>query len=247
LGFIDVIPSPTVNTPSGDGSFNNGQQAPSFGVSGSSGPPRKRRRRTSEAKRANEAKRPSMNEIPSRDDPQPPSQSQPPQWGQAGLPKVRQEINELPQRPWATVNQPIAKPPPPQSNGSNGNKQQHHYIPPTTAGWATVNQPQAQSQQYYQPPTQPQPQPQPQVQTQSPVQRPMHNGGESNGYGLRRNMEEERRESTIEEGPVALIDSLPKNKQRQVYGLVSGLQGGIEHLQRELDSLKRALGIDDEN
>ena len=29
--------------------------------------------------------------------------------------------------------------------------------------------------------------------------------------------------------------------------LVSGLQGGIEHLQKELDSLKRALGIDDED
>jgi len=58
-----------------------------------------------------------------------------------------------------------------------------------------------------------------------------------------------RRESTVpnEEGSVALIDKLPKNKQRQVYGLVSGLQGGIEHLQRELDSLKRALGIDDED
>lgn len=45
------------------------------------------------------------------------------------------------------------------------------------------------------------------------------------------------------EDGIALIDTLPKNKQRQVYGLVSGLQGGIEHLQRELDSLKRALGI----
>lgn len=77
----------------------------------------------------------------------------------------------------------------------------------------------------------------------------MYNSGERNGNGVRRNTEQERRESTIgnEEGSGALIDSLPKNKQRQVYGLVSGLQGGIEHLQRELDSLKRALGIDDEN
>jgi hypothetical protein len=77
----------------------------------------------------------------------------------------------------------------------------------------------------------------------------MRNGGESNGNGVRRDIERERRESTTgnEEGTTSLIDSLPKNKQRQVYGLVSGLQGGIEHLQRELDSLKRALGIDDED
>lgn len=44
----------------------------------------------------------------------------------------------------------------------------------------------------------------------------------------------------------AVIDSLPKNKQRQVYGVLSGLQAGIEHLQRELDGLKRALGVEDE-
>ena len=50
-----------------------------------------------------------------------------------------------------------------------------------------------------------------------------------------------------EEGSVALIDTFPKSKQRQVYGLVSGLQGGIENLQRELDTLKKALGIDDED
>ena len=60
-------------------------------------------------------------------------------------------------------------------------------------------------------------------------------------------MEQERGESTIEERSGALIDILPKSKQRQVYGLISGLQGGIENLQRELDSLKKVLGIDDEN
>lgn len=71
---------------------------------------------------------------------------------------------------------------------------------------------------------------------------------ESNGGAFRSVTEQGRQEDTVlnEEGSVALIDTLPKNKQRQVYGLVSGLQGGIEHLQRELDSLKRALGIDDE-
>jgi hypothetical protein len=108
-----------------------------------------------------------------------------------------------------------------------------------------VNQPQPQTQPHYQP----QSYPQPELQRQSPVQQPKYSGGERNGNGLSRRTEQERRESTIgnEEASGALIDSLPKNKQRQVYGLVSGLQGGIEHLQRELDLLKRALGIDDEN
>ena len=46
---------------------------------------------------------------------------------------------------------------------------------------------------------------------------------------------------------VAVIDTLPKNKQRQVYGVLSGLQAGIEHLQRELDALKRTLGVEDED
>jgi len=65
----------------------------------------------------------------------------------------------------------------------------------------------------------------------------------------RNNYEQQRRESTAanDEPSVPLIDMLPKNKQRQVYGLVSGLQGGIEHLQRELDSLKRVLGLDEDD
>lgn len=242
----DAIPSPTTNTPNGDVSFNNDQQTTPSGAPSSSGPPKKRRRRTSEVKRANEVKRPSPIEAP--ESAQPPSSQPPPRWRQESGPHARQEANEPPQRSWATVNQPIPRPPPPQSNGSNGNGhlQQNHYLASTTGGWATVNRPQPQAQLHYQSP----PYPQPQLQTQSPVQQPMYNGGERNGNGLRRNTaEQERRESTIgnEEGSGALIDSLPKNKQRQVYGLVSGLQGGIEHLQRELDSLKRALGIDDEN
>ena len=75
----------------------------------------------------------------------------------------------------------------------------------------------------------------------------MQNGGETHGNGIYRNAERATRESTIgnDEG-LSIIDSLPKNKQRQVYGLVSGLQGGLDHLQRELDSLKKALGIDDD-
>ena len=43
----------------------------------------------------------------------------------------------------------------------------------------------------------------------------------------------------------SLIEMMGKGRQRQIYGLVSGLQGGIDHLQRELDGLKRAIGIDD--
>jgi hypothetical protein len=82
-----------------------------------------------------------------------------------------------------------------------------------------------------------------------PPPRPTNNGMESNGAFPHRGLEQDRREDTGggEEGSGALIDSLPKNKQRQVYGLLSGLQGGIEHLQRELDSLKKALGIEDED
>jgi len=43
-----------------------------------------------------------------------------------------------------------------------------------------------------------------------------------------------------------VIDTLPKPKQRQIYSIVSGLQGGIDHLQKQLDSLKTFLGVDDE-
>jgi hypothetical protein len=56
-----------------------------------------------------------------------------------------------------------------------------------------------------------------------------------------------REETTVNDDGVALIDTLPKNKQRQIYAFVSGLEGGIENLRRELISLKRALGIDDED
>ncbi|KAF4635050.1 hypothetical protein G7Y89_g3046 [Cudoniella acicularis] len=46
-------------------------------------------------------------------------------------------------------------------------------------------------------------------------------------------------------GPAApVIDLLPKAKQRHIYSLVSGLQGGIDHLQRQLNLLKNSLGID---
>ncbi|RKF82984.1 hypothetical protein GcM3_018036 [Golovinomyces cichoracearum] len=50
-----------------------------------------------------------------------------------------------------------------------------------------------------------------------------------------------------EGGTFIIIDTLPKGKQRQVYSLISGIQGGINHLQRELNLLKNALGINDDD
>jgi hypothetical protein len=104
-----------------------------------------------------------------------------------------------------------------------------------------VNQPQVQ-------PSQNQTYNQTQQLTVAPVNRPVQNGGENHCNSSYKSLERER-ESTIgnEEGSVTLIESLPKGKQRQVFSLISGLQGGIEHLQRELEALKKALGIDDEN
>jgi len=40
------------------------------------------------------------------------------------------------------------------------------------------------------------------------------------------------------------IDMLPKSKQKHVYAIVSGLQGGIDHLKKQLHLLKSSLGID---
>ncbi|PVH82697.1 hypothetical protein DL98DRAFT_513790 [Cadophora sp. DSE1049] len=48
-------------------------------------------------------------------------------------------------------------------------------------------------------------------------------------------------------GPsLSIIDSLPRAKQRELYGIISQCQGGIDNLQRQLSSLKSFLGIDDE-
>jgi hypothetical protein len=154
-------------------------------------------------------------------------------------PGVRTPMNEIVpvQRTWASVNAPSpAQTTPVQTmnNGSNGVRS----IPRNSTGrsnsvkWAAVNQPSLL------PP---------------PSQLSVHNnnGVGSNESGNRSNQDQDqgKREETVvnEEGSVALIDTFPKSKQRQVYGLVSGLQGGIENLQRELDTLKRALGIDDED
>lgn len=44
-----------------------------------------------------------------------------------------------------------------------------------------------------------------------------------------------------------MIDTLPKAKQRQIFSVISGLQGSIDHLKKQLDALKALLGIDDED
>ncbi|KAH7313060.1 hypothetical protein BKA65DRAFT_151257 [Rhexocercosporidium sp. MPI-PUGE-AT-0058] len=55
------------------------------------------------------------------------------------------------------------------------------------------------------------------------------------------------RSSKTQVTPMSVIDSLPKAKQRELYGIISQCQGGIDHLQRQLESLKSLLGIDDDN
>lgn len=51
-----------------------------------------------------------------------------------------------------------------------------------------------------------------------------------------------------------LIDTLPRRKQKQIFGIIGGLQSGIrscqqqaESMQRQLDLLQSALGIDVED
>lgn len=47
--------------------------------------------------------------------------------------------------------------------------------------------------------------------------------------------------------PVPLIDTFPKSKQRQIFALISGIQGGIDHLQRQLNLLQTSLGLEPED
>ncbi|KAI6716572.1 hypothetical protein JHW43_000831 [Diplocarpon mali] len=44
-----------------------------------------------------------------------------------------------------------------------------------------------------------------------------------------------------------VIDTLPRATRRQVYSIISGLQGSIDHLQKQLDALKRLMGMNEEN
>jgi hypothetical protein len=44
---------------------------------------------------------------------------------------------------------------------------------------------------------------------------------------------------------IALIDTLPQDKQRQIYAVVSGIQKRMKQVQTDLDLLKRTLGMGD--
>lgn len=48
---------------------------------------------------------------------------------------------------------------------------------------------------------------------------------------------------TVEE---PLIDTFLKSQQRQIYALMSGMQGGLKNLQKELTNLKEIIGVEEE-
>ncbi|KUJ06265.1 uncharacterized protein LY89DRAFT_743991 [Mollisia scopiformis] len=196
----DTIESPTANTPGNAPSRNPSQYQPSSD-------PQPKRRKT---------------------DTVPDWESARPQWEQElGESHARQQMSEIGQRSWATVNSPTSMPMGGSGLSGPGSRNPSQSLEHRNSmGWAAVNQPPA-----------------------GPGPATFANVGESNGGGsYRSTVEQGRREETsmIEDGSVALIDTLPKSKQRQVYMLVSGLQSGISHLQRELEALKKALGIDDD-
>lgn len=178
--------------------------------------PKPKRRRTGTVKeKENEKQKEKEKEKEKEREQVPEWESARPQWEQElGDSQARQQMNDLSQRPWAPVNPPL--PLPPTIPQPNGSRVPS--IPNPNAAWASVNQP-------------------------SPA--PDNSNGNGTGIGMGLGYEYPKREETVlDDRGTALIDTLPRQKQRQVYGLVSGLQGGIEHLQRELDSLKRALGIE---
>lgn len=51
---------------------------------------------------------------------------------------------------------------------------------------------------------------------------------------------------TIGPSGMPLIDSFPKSKQRHIFGVIGGLESGIDHLNAQVVSLKALLGIDAE-
>ncbi|RDL35727.1 uncharacterized protein BP5553_06339 [Venustampulla echinocandica] len=213
----DVAESSPHNTPGGV-PLNNGQD-PTLQRTPSDGPKPKRRRKNNAV--PNIAPNP-----PNPPNPVPDWESQRPQWEQElGNSHVQHQMKDIVQRPWATVNPTApAQTPPMMLNGANstGSGAPNSIERPSPLGWATVNQ-------------------------HSPPAGGQIFGNGEGGNGGSYQLSAEQREETVvnDDGSTALIDTLPKHKQRQVYGLVSGLQGGIEHLQKELNSLKRALGIDD--
>jgi len=226
--FLDAQ-SPHVDTPNTE-SFGNEQQRPPSATLGTPGSRPPKRRRT--------------NEVPEWENTRP-------QWQQVlGDSHARQQMNEsvLTQRPWTTVNAPAppvnVQMPTRNVNGSRG--PQRNMVGQPTMTWAAVNQPTVAPAPAPAPPPPPAPAP---AAVLPPTPLPINNGMRNNDNGLRWNAEQERREGTEgqEEGSKALIDTFQNPKKRKIYGVISGLQSGIEHLQRELDSLKRLLGIDDED
>ncbi|PBP24753.1 hypothetical protein BUE80_DR004308 [Diplocarpon rosae] len=148
-----------------------------------------------------------------------------PSWEQElGESHARQQMNDIVQRPWATVNSSTTMANSRMINGLHGTSSRPPMEGHGALGWSVSQQGSLTGGQVF------------------------SNGGEGSGSTFRPALEQGRREETVgnEDGSLAIIDTLSKGKQRQVYGLMSGLQGGILTLQRELDALKRALGIDDE-
>lgn len=77
-----------------------------------------------------------------------------------------------------------------------------------------------------------------------PVQHPLAEGKKpvTPGYANMQDTSEYPKTATT-----PMIDTLSKAKQRQIYSVINGLQGSIDHLKKQLDSLKAVLGIDDED
>ncbi|CAG8952918.1 hypothetical protein HYFRA_00007632 [Hymenoscyphus fraxineus] len=99
--------------------------------------------------------------------------------------------------------------------------------PPQNSNPPHLQNPSTQSQ------SQPQPQPPPQPEPSQP---------------------QSSRSRTLTSPETSLIDSIPRKKQKQIFGIIGGLQSGIrsvrqqaENLQRQLDILQSALGIDSED
>jgi hypothetical protein len=256
---IDELPTSSTNAPVEKSRQSLGKR-PSLGStkrpSSSEASKPKRRRTTDKIERTSKA------EVPDWE-------SARPQWEQElDDSQARIQMNQGVRSPWAAVNQPA----PPQaqapvpvpaqqpSNGINGARNDFQYPPErrvSGGGWAAVNQPVAP------PPPPPPPPPQPlrnhyYADAVSNVAGHQSNGADYPTSGLlpqgiptapqsNINLEQRKRDAMSpndDESP-ALIDTLPKNKQRHLYGLISGLQGGIQHLQSELDALKKAFGIED--
>jgi len=173
-------------------------------------------------------------------------------------PQAHQINTIIPARsPWPSVNSPVPSSPAPvpgaatsMNNGTRQNATPLNALPRQasqlaqvnapqnstphdgrmqSATWATVNNQVSNPDQ--QPPAQAKP-------------------AETNGRASRSSFSQEQpgRQDALAKDPPSspLIDNLPKHKQRQIYGIISGIQGSIEHLTRELNSLKKSLGIDDD-